>query len=153
MRIVTDQSEQVSAWVKQRIEGMAAGFGPCVAIGIADGDKPVAGFVFHDYHHWTTEDGATMQLSLASDDPRWLLQRRMYARAILCYPFYTAKVWKLWTAILHTSERTLKLGQKFGFTREAMLVDHLGRKKHACISRMMRKDYDRLYGVNSVKER
>lgn len=120
-------------------------FGPCVALGIADGDKPVAGFVFHDLQVWP--GGSTMQLSLASDNPRWLLERRKWARTILLYPFHTAGIWKLWTAIPHTSERTLKLGLSFGFTREAMLVDHFGRKKHAMISRMFAKDYNRIYGV------
>lgn len=90
-----------------------------------------------------------MQLSLASDSPVWLRQRKSIAKAILFHPFYTQGVWKLWTAIPHTSERTLKLGQTFGFTREAMLVDQFGRKKHAAISRMFKKDYDRIYGVSS----
>lgn len=141
---MADRGEEVAAWVVARIPGLV-GFGPNAAIGIYDGEKPVAGFVFHDYQPW--EDGPTMQLSLASDDPHWLLQRKTFAKAILLYPFYTAKAWKLWTAIQHTNERTLKLGLKFGFTREAMLVDQFGRKKHAFISRMFRKDYDRIYGA------
>lgn len=148
MKLVSDNSPGVAAWVAQRIPGLERGFGPCAAIGIADaGGNAVAGFVFHDLQTWP--DGATMQLSLASDSPRWLFNRRSLSRAILYYPFYTQGVWKLWTAIPHTSERTLKLGQTFGFTREAMLVDQFGRKKHAMISRMFRKDYDRIYGVRN----
>lgn len=152
MNIVADQTPEVSAWVAQRIPDMQRGFGPCAAIGIAEGNTPIAGFVFHDYHAWPGGDGV-MQFSLASDSPRWLRQRKMFARTILFYPFYTAKVWKLWTAIPHTSERTLKLGHTFGFTREAMLVDQLGRKKHAFISRMFRKDYDRIYGAQVEQKR
>ena len=146
MRIVTDDTVGVSAWVANRIPGLERGFGPCAAIGVTDAEnRPVAGFVFHDMQTWP--GGATIQLSLASDDPRWLRQRKRIAKAVLFYPFYTAKAWKLWTAIPHTSDRTLRLGQTFGFTREAMLVDQFGRKKHAFISRMFRKDYDRIYGV------
>lgn len=143
---MADRGEEVAAWVASRIpDGHGRGFGACAAIGIYDEDKPVAGFVFHDYQ--PIPGGGTMQFSLASSDPRWLLQRKTFAKAILLYPFYTANVWKLWTAIPHTSERTLKLGLLFGFTREAMLVDQFGRKKHAFISRMFRKDYDRIYGA------
>jgi hypothetical protein len=146
MQVVADPA--VARWVADRIPGLARGFGPCASIGVIDdAGRAVAGFVFHDLQTWPT--GSTMQLSLASDSPRWLLQRHSIARAALHYPFYQQGVWKVWTAIPHTSERTLKLGLTFGFTREAMLVDHFGRKKHAMISRMFRKDYDRVYGVNS----
>ncbi len=147
MRIVVDPN--VAGWVKDRIPGLEKGFGPCASIGIVDGDRPIAGFVFHDLQEWP--GGSTMQLSLASDSPKWLFQRKTFARAILHYPFHQQKIWKLWTAIPHTSERTLKLGLSFGFTREAMLIDQFGRKKHAMISRMFRKDYDRIYGVTDGK--
>lgn len=149
MRVIADPS--VAKWVQDRIPGLARGFGPCAAIGVVDEEnRPMAGFVFHDLQVWP--GGDTMQLSLASDSPRWLWQRHSIARAVLHYPFYQQGVWKVWTAIPHTSERTLKLGLTFGFTREAMLVDHFGRKRHAMISRMFRKDYDRTYGVTVGQE-
>ena len=141
----------MAAWVAGRIPGLERGFGPCAAIGLEDeAGNAVAGFVFHDLQDWP--DGATMQLSLASANPRWLRQKNRIAKAILFHPFYTQGVWKVWTAIPHTSERTLKLGQTFGFTREAMLVDQFGRKRHAVISRMFRKDYDRIYGEQAQSQ-
>ncbi len=143
--------QAVAKWVADRIPGLEHGFGPCAALGLVDdAGKAVAGFVFHDLQTWP--GGSTMQLSLASDSPRWLLQRKTIAKTVLHYPFYTQGIWKLWTAIPHTSERTLKLGQSFGFTREAMLVDQFGRKKHAMISRMFKRDYDRIYGVSDGKK-
>lgn len=152
MKLVLGDCQGVAAWVAQRIPGIEGkGFGPCAAIGLAnDQNEAVAGFVFHDLQVWP--DGATMQLSLASDSPRWLLQRKSIGRAVLSYPFHQQRIWKLWTAIKHDggpaeNNRTLKLGQSFGFTREALLVDQFGKGKHAFISRMTRKDYDKRYGV------
>ena len=146
MRIVTDDTAGVSAWVASRIPGLERGFGPCAAIGVADAEnRPVAGFVFHDMQPWP--DGSTIQLSLASDDPNWLRQRKRIGREVLKYAFYTADCWKVWTAVPHTNDRAFRLGLTFGFTKEATLADQFGRKKHALISRLFKKDYDRIYGV------
>jgi hypothetical protein len=134
---------------------MPRGFGPCSAIGLVDEEsRPIAGWVFHDYQPWESGGEGTMQISLASDNPAWLRQRKFYGKVVLAYAFKTAKVWKLWTAVPHTKERTLKLCHSFGFTREAMLVDHIGRKQHVFISRMFRKDYERIYGaLNNGQEK
>ena len=74
-------SETVAAFVAGLLPDFPRGFGPCSAIGVLDGDRLVAGLV---YHNWQPEYGI-MEMSCAAITRRWLT--RPILRAIYEYPF------------------------------------------------------------------
>lgn len=137
MRLVFGDDARVAAWVVRRIPYVPA-FGPCVAIGIADGNRPVAGVV---YSMWNEQFG-TMQISCAADDPRWA--QRGVIRACLHYPFEQQGVRKLWSIIASGNERSLRFNKGLGFKQEAILSHQYG-KEHGIVTRMFDRDYRRLY--------
>ena len=138
MKLVFGHDKAVAEWVGRRIMGYGD-FGPCVAIGVADGNTPIAGIV---YHMWAP-DFRTMQVSMAADSPRWA--QRGIIRAMLHYPFEQQGVRKLWSVIASNNERALKFNKGIGFRQEAMLYRHFG-EHNAIVTRMFDKDYHRLYG-------
>lgn len=140
MKIVTDDSAGVAAWVNTLIPELR-GFGPCAALGVTDKDgKPLMGIVYHDYQpQW-----GTMQFTLAAASPKWC--HRTIIRHLLAYPFKQVGVFKLWGAHEHTNTRAQRISKGLGFTQEATLAHHFGQSHHAVISRMLQKDYFRLYG-------
>lgn len=140
MRLVFDHDEAVGKWVASRIPHMLGDpFVKFVAVGIAIGNRPIAGVVFSEYHAVYK----TMQLSMAADTPRWA--QRGIIRGILNYPFEQQDINKLWTATPIENKRAIKFNQGVGFTREAILGHHLGEGNHAVICRMLRKDYIKRY--------
>lgn len=85
----------VAGWVAAQIDGCERGFGPCVALGIANSaDEIVAGVVFHD---WNPERGL-IEMSAAATDRRWLTRR--VANVAMGYAFAAARM-----AVARTSER------------------------------------------------
>lgn len=143
-----DDSTGVTQWVLERLpEIRDLGFGPATAIGVCDKHNvPLMGIVFHSYlPQWSI-----MQLSMAADSPRWA-HRSVIAR-ILAYPFVTLGVNRLWAAHQHTNARAERLSKGLGFVREATLAHHFGQGKHAVVTRMLKKDFDRLYGAKLAKE-
>jgi RimJ/RimL family protein N-acetyltransferase len=142
---------EVAAWVAQRIPFVGtAGFGTsgfevtCVGV-IGKDNKPLCGVVFHDYQ----PEFGTIAFSTAAESPRWAT--RNVIRQILAYPFDELQVQKLWSATPATNERALRVVKGIGFTQEATLARHFGKYGHAIISRMFKRDYERLYGVPSGK--
>jgi RimJ/RimL family protein N-acetyltransferase len=133
-RLVTD-------WVIERVpEADADSFWPCVAIGVASGDRLIAGVLFHD---WRPQFGV-IELSMAADSPIWA--RRSIIKTLLAYPFDQLGANKLFTVAPSENTAALKVNRHIGFTQEAILAHHLGPKRHAVINRMLRADYSRLYG-------
>lgn len=132
---------EIAQWVAERIPHMHGGnFGPCAAIGISSDGKLLGGLVYHDYQ----PELGTIQLSMAADNPMWA--RRKNIAGLLHYPFEQLGVYKVWTATPHDNEAALKVNLHIGFKREATLAHQFGRKRHAVICRMLRPDYDRLFG-------
>lgn len=74
-------SEAVAAFVASLIPECSRGFGNCTAIGVLDGEKLVAGLV---YHNWNPDSGV-IEMSCAAVTSRWLT--RPVLRAIYDYPF------------------------------------------------------------------
>ncbi|HAC57210.1 MAG TPA: hypothetical protein DCF73_02500 [Rhodobiaceae bacterium] len=100
----------------------------------------LAGVVYHDYQ----PEYGTIQLSMASDNPMWA--RRRIINGLLAYPFHQVGVNKIWTATPHDNELALRVNRHIGFKPEATLAHHFGMKRHAVICRMLRTEYDRLFG-------
>ena len=142
MTLLYGRDAEVAAWVSEKIPHMFGGdFGPCSAIGITSQDRLIAGVVFHEYQ----PEYGTIQMSLAAISPMWA--RRKTIGDFLAYPFYQLGVYKVWTATPRDNEPALKVNEHAGFKREAVLAHHFGRKRHAVICRLLRPDYQRIYGV------
>jgi RimJ/RimL family protein N-acetyltransferase len=100
----------------------------------------MAGVVFHDYQ----PEFGTIQLSMAADNPMWA--RRENLRGLLSYPFEQLGVHKVWTATPHDNEAAIRVNLHIGFKKEATLAHHFGLKRHAIICRMLKPDYNRIFG-------
>lgn len=132
------RDEPVARWVVDHIPHVDD-FGPCVAIGVINGPKMLAGVVYHDYQ----PDCRTIQLSMAAASPMWA--RREIIRDLLEYPFKQLKVFKVWTGTPADNERALKVNKHIGFKQEAILAHHFGPKRHGIVCRMLAPDYFRIY--------
>lgn len=130
----------VAEWVAQRIPDVDVGFGPCSAIGVISNGKMMAGVVYHDFQPRL----GTIQLSMAAVNPMWA--RRANLRALLSYPFNQLGVFKAWIATASDNTHGLKTFEHIGFKREAVLAHQFGRKRHAIVMRMLKPDFDRLFG-------
>jgi len=139
VRLVFGHDEAIAEWVSRRIPHMAGGeFKDFAAIGVADGNRPIAGIVYNEFY----PAYGTMQVSMAADTPRWA--QRGIIRAALHYPFEQRGVKKLWSAMPVGNKRAIKFNLGIGFIQEAVLGHHFG-DQHAVITRMYLKDYQKLY--------
>ena len=139
--IVYGDDQRIADWVAQRIPHLGRkDFGDCVALGVASSTKIMAGVVYYDYQ----PAHSTIQLSIAAENFMWA--RRENIRELLAYPFQQIGVHKAWIATPLSSEHALKTFYRIGFKREAVLAHQFGRRKHAVIARMLKPDFDRMYG-------
>lgn len=137
------QNAPVAQWAADRIDHVSShrGFGPSSAIGvISDTGRLIAGVVYHD---WQPE-ARSIQISMAADSPIWA--RREVIRDLLAYPFLQLECLRVWTAIPLDNWKAIRINEHIGLKREATLAWGFGRKRHAAIFRMLRPDFDRLYG-------
>lgn len=123
MRLMYGHDEMVAAWVAARVSHVGAeGFGPCVALGVADTNlNPIGGVVFHDWApHY-----ASIQISIAATNPKWLT--RNIVSEILRYPFAGLKVQRL-TAITPPDKAASvwRFLTKLGFREEGRVRKGLG---------------------------
>lgn len=81
---------------------------------------------------------------MAAVSPMWA--RKEIVAELLSYPFEQLGVYKVFTAIPADNAMAIKVNSHVGLKREAVLAHHFGKKRHAVIMRMLRPDYDRLYG-------
>ncbi len=81
MQVILDQRDAVGAFVARHIPGCERGWNTFTAIGVSDGEKLVAGVV---YHNWSPES-AVIEMSTAATTPHWC--RRHVLKAIYGYPF------------------------------------------------------------------
>lgn len=139
MRFLYGHDKEVAEWVAEHIDGVKE-FKDYRAIGVLGSKGLIFGSVYNDYH----PEYSTMQISYAATNPMWA--KRNIIASLLAYPFIGAGVYKCWVATDLDNEHSLKTTAHIGFKREAVLAHHFGRKKHAVISRMLRPDFERLYG-------
>lgn len=97
----------VARWVAERIPGCERGFGPCTAMAVRDGDKPLGAVVFHN---WCPEAGV-IEMSSAADSPRWLTRRSLYA--IHSYAFDVAQLAVM--RVAENNERMRRIGRAYGY--------------------------------------
>lgn len=134
------ESPALAKWAADRIPHVgAAGFGPCMAIGIAAGPRDTDEFygviVFHDYH----PEARSCQISVAARSPKWAFG----CKPLFRYAFDQLNCFMLWTATPVTNKRAIRWNEGIGFVREAYLHHYYGPNKHAVICRMLEPEYRR----------
>lgn len=127
-RIIHGRDEAVAAWVARQIPHVGPrGFGPCRALAVVCGDRPLAGFVLHDYQ----PEAGTIQISMAAVSPLWAKPDTI--RGLLAVPFVQYGCFKVWTCIPHDNERAIRFNEGIGMKSEATLRHQFGRGRHARI--------------------
>jgi RimJ/RimL family protein N-acetyltransferase len=139
VHLVAGHTDKVAAWTVSHIPHVSD-FGPCEAIAVMNGEYIIAGVVYHDYQPTC----ASIQLSMAAESPMWA--RREIIAQLLDYPFNQLSVNRVWTATPIENTMALRVNRKIGFTQEAVLAHGFGKGRHSVIMRMLKPDYDRLYG-------
>lgn len=141
--LVYDESDVVIAWVEERIpEVRGIGFENAKGIGVlSTSGNLICGVV---YDQWKPEF-KTMQLTIAADHPQWA--RKEIIRDLLSYPFIQLNIFKSWVAIPSDNEKSLKTVTHIGFTYDGTLQHQYGEGRHAIIGRMLKPDFERMYGV------
>ena len=131
----------MAEWVGSRIPHVGSGeaFGPCVAIGVSDSEKIIAGVVYHQY-----ESGiGNVQISMAADSPRWATRATIHA--LLSVPFLQYGCRRVTTITPHTHKRALRFNRGIGFVSEGTLRRFFDDRTHAVICGLLRRDFDRLF--------
>ena len=144
--LVYGEDEAIAAWTAGFLPHVES-FGLCIAIGVVSLDRLIAGVVYHEYR----PKYATIQVSIAAISPMWA--RKENIAALLRYPFEQLECYKVWSAMPQDNEAAIKVNAHIGFKREAILAHAFGKKRHAVVTRLLRPDYDRLYGANQNEQR
>jgi RimJ/RimL family protein N-acetyltransferase len=137
--LIYGQDARVAAWVAAQIPHVgAAGFGPCRAVAVACGDRPLGAIVYHDYD----EKHGVCQISMAAVSPMWA--KRQTILDLLAIPFRQYRCRKVWTCIPSDNMRAIRFNYGIGMVREAVLRHHFGHKRAAWVFGMMVGEYDAL---------
>lgn len=104
--------DEIAKFVASRI-GADRGFGPCVTMGVVNGNRLIAGMVFHNY----APESGVIELSGASDSSRWLT--RPVFKAMFSYPFEQAGCQML---VARHSERNARVRRMW---RAVGAVEHI----------------------------
>lgn len=149
MDMIFGHDERLAIWAAQQISHMTNGFGPCKVIGIGeiDKDKLYAAIIYHNYVEQKS-GYKTCEVSIAAATPRWA--QRGIIRALLSVPFEQYGVKKLYSMMGHENERAIRFNKGIGFREEATLRHHFGHGKHAIVTSMMEREYQRIYGNGRV---
>lgn len=140
-RLLYGYSDEIAAWVADRIPHANAFSGPYTAIGVVSGDNLLAGVVFHEYQ----PDYGNIQVSMAADSPMWA--RPEIIAELLAYPFGQLRCWMLYTLIPHDNAPALKVNEHIGVKRKTVVPHYFGRKRHAVVCQMTRTEYLKTYGA------
>jgi len=142
--LLTDKrlSPELAEWAAARTPHVgSAGYGPAWAVGIALQGKLAAVVVWHDFQ----PQHGTVQLSMASDNPRWINREvigRLLGLAFLePWGREAVQIRKVWVAIPSTAERTIRLNEALGLKREATLRHHFAPGVHTVICSILRHEY------------
>lgn len=106
--LVRGADDTVAAWVALQL-GFTRGFGPCVAMGVANDSGLIGGVVFHN---WSPEAGV-IEMTAASTDPRWL--NREVLREVFGYAFGKAGCQLVVWQVSEHNARTRRLAERLGF--------------------------------------
>ena len=111
------ENAAVGEFVSREIWGVVGQFGPHASMGVYDGDRLIAGTVYHNWH----ETSGVMELSSASTSKRWLQPKVI--NAMFSFPF---DLMDAQMVVLRVSERNktmVSIAARFGF--EGVLIPRL----------------------------
>jgi RimJ/RimL family protein N-acetyltransferase len=127
VRAMIGQNELVAQWVaNHKPFNPQLGFGNCTAIGWCIDDNLIAGTVYHNYDRVS----GVIELSSASDDPRWLTRDTI--RLMFSYPFDQLNCQMVVLRVAESNTRMRKIAKKFGFT-EYLIPRLRGRSEAECV--------------------
>lgn len=140
-RLIFGRDESVAAWVARQLPHVGArGFGPCRAVAIVNGDRPLGAIVYHDYQ----PECGTVQISMATQSRLWAQPQTI--RDLLAIPFVQYKAHKVWTCIPADNEPALRFNKGIGMVREAVLRHQFGRGRNAWVYGMLAHEYAERWG-------
>lgn len=123
--------EFVATWVSQRVKHYRPNPGQYVAIGIAEGQRLIAGAVYHDF------TGPGIGMTLAADSPRWATKGNI--SALLRYPFGQLNCRRISVCAARSNKRSRKLIEGVGFKLEGVIREGFG-KEDAILYGMLRRE-------------
>lgn len=126
----------VTKWVIDKIEDLHR-LDPCVAIGVKNGSKLIAGVAYHDYQ----PEAHNIQMSMAAISPMWA--KKEIIRKLLEYPFEQLNCFKVFLNVGVDNIKALKTVKHIGFIQEAVLQHAYGEGQHCAILYMLKSDYHR----------
>lgn len=144
LKLLHGHADEVAAWVGWRIplvrkrleRGIAQPFGPAYAIGVLDREnRLVAGVV---YHNWDP-DCRSVELSFASDTPKWL--HPSLIRELMGYAYESLQVNRVNALTPKHFKDARRFLDKFGFKREGCATDGFGPGQDAIISRLLKREW------------
>ena len=138
MRLLYGNDEYVAEWVRNRLPNMSAGFGPCAATGVQDGERLICGVVYNEYR----PECQSSSIHFAADDPRWAM--RGIITSLLHYPFEQLGCMRVGVMISHRNARSLRFVQGIGFVKEGVARRAFG-KDHGVILSMLRPEYHKRF--------
>jgi RimJ/RimL family protein N-acetyltransferase len=110
-----EHKDEVAEFVASRVPAASRGWvDNFAAIGFRVGGDLIAGTVFHG---WTPEWGI-VEMSSASDDPRWLTPATL--KAIFGYPFTQLNCRKAVMRVSSINERMCSIARRFGFSEHVL---------------------------------
>lgn len=130
----------IAAFVASHIPGCERGWENFTTLGLVDGDRLIAGVVFHNY----VPEAGVIELSSASTSRRWLT--RPMLKGMFGYPFDQLGCQM---AVLRVSERNtvmIEIAERFGFT--AYRIPRLRGREEAEILFTLTDDDWRAHPVN-----
>lgn len=139
IKLITGHDDYVKNWLIDRIDDLYR-LDNCVTIGVVSNDKLIAGIAYHDHQ----PEYGMIQISFAAISPMWARQRTI--RKLLQYPFIQLRCHKVIVSVKAENLKAIKTFKHIGFIQEAILGHNYGKGKHAVILRMLRPDYDRIFG-------
>ena len=129
IQLVVGQDVYVSRWVQQQFPHITT-FGDYTAIGIAEGNRLIAGVVYYNYH------GHMIDASIAAADPRWCSRRVL--RALFSYPFRQLGVRRLQVSVAKRDKRGRRMLERVGFKFEGLRRQACHDGADACEFSMLR---------------
>ena len=134
IQLVFGHDTVVTQWVQQQLPGISD-FGPCAAIGVADGNRLIAGVVYTNYH------GHMIEASLAATDRRWANRRIL--RGLFRYPFAQLQVRRFQVTIAKRNKSVRRFVVRLGFKFEGIGREGWHSGGDCAVYSMLRKDAER----------
>lgn len=135
VRLIYGQNKEVARFVANLIPFCRErGFGEATAIGVADGDRLIGGFVFHDY----APEFGVIELSFAGTTRRWLTRPILYG--VFAYVFLELGCQLACSRTPASLTHALRMTKAYGF-KQTRVPRLFGRDEDGIISTLTIEDW------------